>query len=235
MSARVRAQTVRHAQLGIANLKVDVPSHICLFYKDDTELRERLSFVTAALTDPEQVAVLFGSKERLEEILGYIAKDQGRDTAADLAAGRVVLVHGAADADALLAGIAQALDDAVARGAKLIRFLGFIGWGDLDWPTDEDLMTFEAKVTEAVKSYPAVVVCTYNVDKLSGPLLIFAGIETHPFTIIETTLARNPHYVPFAEYIERRSRSKTQEERASALRGVTIGPLDRERAARPAE
>ncbi|MEP6694903.1 MAG: MEDS domain-containing protein, partial [Chloroflexota bacterium] len=216
---------MRQTQLGIANLRVDVPSHICLFYKDDTELRERLSFLTAALNDPTQVAVLFGNKARLEEILGYIADDLGRDTGADVAAARIVLVHGTPDPDALLSGIATALDDAVARGAKLIRFLGFIGWGDLDWPPDEDLMTFEAKVTEAVKSYPAVVVCTYNVDKLPGPILIFAGIETHPLTIVGTTLARNPHFVPFAEYIERRSRSKTPEERDTALRGVTVGPL----------
>lgn len=210
--------------LGFADLNVDVPSHICLFYSDDAELRDRLGFLANTLDDPEQVAVLFGKQERLDEILGYIGADHTRDIAADLAANRIVLVNGAPDADVLLAGIAKALDAAVARGTKLIRFLGFIGWGDMDWPEQGDLMTFEAKVSEAVKSYPAVVICTYNAEKLPGSVLIFAGIETHPLTILGTTLCENPHYVPFADYIERRKRP-TQEEREKNLSGVTVGSL----------
>lgn len=213
-------------KLGFADLSVDVPSHICLFYSNDNELRERLGFLAHTLDDPEQVAVLFGKQERLEEVLGYIGKDFKRDVAADLKAGRIVLVNGARDPDALLGGIATALDATVARGARLIRFLGFIGWGDMDWPATEDLMTFEAKVTEAVKSYPAVVMCTYNTEQLPGSVLIFAGIETHPLTIIGTTLCENPHYVPFAEYIERRSRP-TKTEREKNLAGVRVGPLKR--------
>ena len=213
-------------KLGFADLSVDVPSHICLFYSNDDELRERLGFLAHTLDDPDQVAMLFGKRERLEEILGYIAKDHDRDVAADLKAGRIVLVNGAPDADALLGGIATALDAAVARGVRLIRFLGFIGWGDMDWPPQEDLMTFEAKVSEAVKNYPAVVMCTYNTEKLPGSVLIFAGIETHPFTIVGTTLCENPHYVPFAEYIERRSRP-SKADRARNLGSVKIGPLKR--------
>ena len=210
--------------LGFADLTVDVPSHVCLFYSDDDELRQRLGFLAHTLDDPTQVAVLFGKQERLEEVLAYIAEDFRRDIARDLDAGRIVLVNGTRDPDRLLGGIATALDAAVARGARLIRFLGFIGWGDMDWPADEDLMTFEAKVTEAVKSYPAVVVCTYNVERLPGQILIFAGIETHPLTIIGSTLAENPHYVPFAEYTGRRNRPTTAE-REKNLRGVKVGPL----------
>jgi hypothetical protein len=216
--------TGRRADLGFGTLSVDVPSHICLFYSNDDELRERLGFLAHTLDDPEQVGVLFGKQERLEEILGYIGQDFGRDVAADLEAGRIVLVNGTRDPDALLGGIATALDATVARGARLIRFLGFIGWGDMDWPETEDLMVFEAKVTEAVKSYPAVVVCTYNVEQLPGSVLIFAGIETHPLTILGTTLCENPHYVPFAEYIERRERP-TKSQREKNLEGVRVGPL----------
>lgn len=210
--------------LGFADLRVDVPSHICLFYSTEDELRDRLGFLAQTLDDPKEVAVLFGKHERLEEVMRYIAADHKRDIAADLKAGRIVLVHGTPDPDALLGGIATALDAAVARGTQLIRFLGFIGWGDMDWPPNEDLMTFEAKVSEAVKSYPAVVICTYNTEKLPGSVLIFAGIETHPYTILGTTLCENPHYVPFAQYIERRARPTTTE-REHNLSGVTVGPL----------
>ena len=212
------------AALGFAELTVDVPSHICLFYSSDEELRQRLGFLAHTLDEPEQAAVLFGKQERLDQVLGYIGEDFGRDVAADLKAGRIVLVNGTRDPDALLAGIAVALDATIARGATLIRFLGFIGWGDMDWPLTEELMTFEAKVTEAVKSYPAVVVCTYNVEELPGSVLIFAGIETHPLTILGTTLCENPHYVPFAEYTQRRERP-TKAERERNLGAVRIAPL----------
>lgn len=210
--------------LGFADLQVDVPSHVALFYENDDELRERLGFLKSGLTDPRQVAVLFGKQERLAEVLAYIAADMGRDTEADVRDGRIVLVNGAPDADAVLGGIATALDAAVARGKTLIRFLGFIGWGDMDWPPEHDLMAFEAKVSEAVKSYPAVVVCTYNTSKLPGSVLIFAGIQTHPLTILGTTLCNNPHYVPFAEYMQRRGRPST-EEREKNLGAVTVSPL----------
>ena len=222
--ATIDSPKIRKAKLGFAELTVDVPSHICLFYSSDDELRQRLGFLARTLDDPEQVAVLFGNPARLEQVLGYIGTDFARDAAADLKAGRIVLVNGTRDPDALLAGIATALDAIVARGATLIRFLGFIGWGDMDWPATEDLMTFEAKVTGAVTSYPAVVVCTYNVEQLPGSVLIFAGIETHPITILGTTLCENPHYVPFAEYIERRGRP-TSAERERNLGSVTVGPL----------
>jgi hypothetical protein len=209
--------------LGFADLDIDVPSHVALFYEDDVELRQRLRFLERGLAEPDQVAILFGKQERLNEVLAYVAADLGRDVERDVREGRIVLVHGAPDADAVLGGIAAALDAAVARGVKLIRFLGFIGWGDMDWPPEHDLMEFEAKVTEAVKSYPAVVVCTYNVSKLPGSVLIFAGIETHPFTILGTTLCENPHYVPFAEYIERRRKPSRMEPRLDDVEVRELG------------
>ena len=211
--------------LGFADLSVDVPSHICLFYENDEELRARLGFLAHTLDDPTQVAVLFGKQSRLDEVLAYIATDHGRDVAADVKTGRLVLVTGVPDADLLLGNIAKALDAAVAADKKLIRFLGFIGWGDMDWPPHQDLLTFEAKVSEAVKSYPAVVMCTYNTENLPGSVLIFAGIETHPLTILGSTIAENPHYVPFAEYVQRKQRPYTaeREQTLSAVRVARAG------------
>ncbi len=210
------------AKLGFADLSVDVPSHICLFYENDEELRARLGFLAHTLDDPTQVAVLFGKQSRLDEVLAYIVADHGRDVEADMKAGRIVLVTGAPDADLLLGNIAKALDAAVAADKKLIRFLGFIGWGDMDWPPQQDLMTFEAKVSEAVKNYPAVVICTYNTEALPGSVLIFAGIETHPLTILGTTIAENPQYVPFEEYVARKQRPYTAE-RERNLGAVRVG------------
>lgn len=214
------------APLGFADLAVDVPSHICLFYSDDTELRGRLEFLAIALQNPSEVAVLFGRKERLTEILGYIATDHGRDTEQDLRDGRIVLVEGDPDADKLIPKIAVALDAAVARGATLIRFLGFIGWGEASWPSQAALLEFESKVNAAVLNYPAVIVCTYNTSQLPGSVLIFGGIETHPFTIIGTTLCKNPHYIPYDQYLaNQRAFEVDPTSRRDRLAGVDVSAI----------
>lgn len=217
--------SVQRVKLGFGtDLAVEVPSHLCLFYKDDAELRERLGFLRAALEDPAEVAVLFGKRSRLEEVLGYLAADHGRDVEADLSARRIVLVEGDPDANVMLARIGAEFDAILARGARLIRFLGFIGWGDMDWPSDADLLAFEAKVNDAVGKYPAVVLCTYGLEHLPSQIIVYGGIETHPFTILGTTLCRNPHYVPFEEYLARQDRDDPAGRR-KALGKVVVGPV----------
>ncbi|HEX4745551.1 MAG TPA: MEDS domain-containing protein [Gaiellaceae bacterium] len=193
----------RTAPLGFLDRAVAVPSHICLFYYDDTELREMLRFLTVGLEVPEEATVLFGTRSRLDQVLAYLAADHARDVEADLRDGRITLVEGAPTGEDTLANIGKALDAVTARGATLIRFLGFIGWGETGWPGHDDLLRFEATVNDALASYPAIAICTYNANRLPGPLLIFGGIETHPITIVGQTVAENPHYVPPKEFLAR--------------------------------
>ena len=184
------------APLGFSEQRVDVPSHICLFYYDDVELRQRLAFLRIGLETEGEVAVLFGPRRRLRQILEYLEQDLGRDTERDLADGKIVLIDGAPTADQVMGNIAETFDAIVARGVRLIRFLGFIGWADPDWPAHDDLLAFESQVNLAVSTYPVVTVCTYRLTDIPGPLLIYGGINTHPLTIIGDTVAENPHYVP---------------------------------------
>lgn len=197
----------RSVPLGFGDLTVPVPSHVCLFYYDDTELRERLPFLRIGLETPGEAVVLFGTPTRLEEVTGYLAADYGRDVSADLAAGRMVLVDGADSPEQLLANIGQALDRLMEAGVKLIRFFGFIGWQEADWPSHDDLLAFESAVNQAVANYPAVAVCTYRLTELSGPLLIYGGIETHPYTVIGSTICENPHYLSPERFTVDRSAS----------------------------
>lgn len=183
------------APLGFSEQQVDVPSHICLFYYDDVELRERLPFLRIGLEAEDETVVLFGPGRRLRQILDYLAEDYGRDVDRDLADGKIVLIEGAPTGEQVLGNIATALDAVVARGVRLIRFFGFIGWQDPDWPAHDDLLAFESQVNLAVSQYPIVTVCTYRLTDIPGPLLIYGGIQTHPLTIIGQTVAENPHYV----------------------------------------
>ena len=211
----------RTAPLGFLDRDVAVPSHICLFYYDDTELRGMLRFVTLGLDDPAEATVIFGTRRRLDQILAYLTADHGRDAEADVREGRITLVEGAPTGDGALANIGKALDAVTARGATLIRFLGFIGWGETGWPGHDDLLRFEATVNDALASYPAIAICTYNANRLPGPLLIFGGIETHPITIVGHTVADNPHYVPPKEFLARPG-GPWNDERRESLSNVRL-------------
>lgn len=187
--------------LGIGNRTVAVPSHVCLFYYDDPELRSRLGFVRLGLESPDQAVVLFGAPERLERVCTYLAEDFHRDVAADRAEGQLVLIGGERDPQVLLANIGGTLDTLAKRGTRLIRFMGFISWGDDRWPNARELLAFESTVNEAATRFPAVVMCTYNVAELPGPILMMGGVATHPLTIVGTTLCENPHYISTAEFL----------------------------------
>lgn len=215
------------APLGIGGRDVPVPSHICLFYDDEAELRERLAFLVLGLDDPTQACVLFGHHDRLSEILGYLIEDAPSDIERAITERRLVLLEALSTGDATLAHIGHTLDDLVAAGAKLIRFLGFIAWGDPAWPDDRDLMAFEAKVNRAVLAYPAVIVCSYKLSALPGPLLVHSGIETHPLTVLRGKLHDNPHYIAPDEYLVRlAAESGSEAPTGVPLSSLSDGALD---------
>lgn len=209
------------APLGLDDREVPVPSHICLFYENDDELRQRLRFLTLGLEDPAQAAVVFGSFDRLSTVLSYLVEESGRDIEADIASGRLVLLEGLSTGDATLGHIGATLDRLVERGTTLIRFLGLIAWGDEAWPPEDDLLAFEARVNAAVMLYPAIIMCSYKISALSGPILIHGGIETHPLTILGTQVCENPHYIPPDEYLLR----LRETDRPGAVEGVPLSSL----------
>lgn len=210
-----------NAPLGFGDRSVPVPSHLCIFYYDDDDLRQRFGFLKVGLEAADEAVVLFGPSERLEQISRYIAKDLKRDVAADLASGKLTLVGGDPDPGRLLGGIGAALGTLKERGVRLIRFMGFIGWGHDGWPNVKELLAFEATVNEAAASFPAIVACTYNVSALPGQILMMGGIATHPLTVVGGVACENPHYLPTKEYL-------AQMEDPNARRwweGVRVGPL----------
>ena len=216
------------APLGFGDRKVPVPSHLCVFYYDDDELRTNFGFLRAGFEAPDEAIVLFGKPERLDQIEAYLAKDLKRDIAADLRSGKLVLVGGAKDPTELLGGIGTALGALRDKGIRLIRFMGFIGWGDEQWPDMRQLLAFEATVNEAVAQFPAIVACTYNVAELPGPILMMGGIATHPLTVFGSTLCENPHYVTTKDYLAQLDAAGGR----PWWEGVRVGPLDRAAAPR---
>jgi hypothetical protein len=187
-------------------------SHVCFYYTNDETLRRTLAFLRVGLTEPGDFCVLFADEARADRLLGWLQEEHPEDLRALIDRGKLALIGGAASVGELLANIGSRLDRAVQDGYRVIRFLGFIGWGQPGWPADRDLLEFESKVNYAVTNYPAVIICTYGVPSLPGTSLIYGGLQTHPITVLDDGAARpNPQFAPPATFIER-------------LAGMHLGP-----------
>ena len=177
-------------------------SHVCFYYLNEEMLRRTLAFLRVGLDEPRDFCVLFADEARSARLLSWLQDDYPEDLQSLIDRGKLAVIGGAPTVDELLSAIGTRLDRAIKDGYQLIRFLGFIGWGQPGWPNDRDLLEFEAKVNYAVTAYPAVIICTYGVPSLPGTSLIYGGLQTHPITMLGDVTAPNPHYVQPAKFIE---------------------------------
>lgn len=181
--------------LGWSQGTVPLHTHACFYYSDETALRQTLAFLRMGLDEPGTFNVLFADEGRHAELLGWLQEGYQGSVEEALAARRLSLIPGYPTRDELLRHIAAELDRGLAGGAARIRFLGFIAWGQPGWPDEDGLLQFEAQVNDAVGAYPAVVICTYGVPRLTGRQLIEGGLATHPVVFLNNrVLDESPLY-----------------------------------------
>ena len=63
-------------------------------------------------------------------------------------------------------------------------------------------MRLEAQVTSAAARLPSIVVCTYDVTALPGPMVLKGGLECHPLTFRRDCLRLNELHVPPERFLE---------------------------------
>lgn len=184
--------------MGWSEDSVPLHTHACFYYADEAALRSTLSFLRVGLDAKDEFNVVFADAGRHQALLGWLQDGYAGDVASAVEAGKLELIGGAPTLEQLLSNIGARLEAAVARGYRLIRFLGFIAWGEPGWPDEGDLLEFESRVNAAVRSFPAVIVCTYGVPSLTGRQLIDGGLMTHPVVFLDdrvltgNPLQRNP-------------------------------------------
>ncbi|MGI8609630.1 MAG: MEDS domain-containing protein [Candidatus Dormibacteria bacterium] len=186
----------RSITLGWEPGTIQLHTHACYYYSDEATLRRSLEFIRDGLDEPDDLCVIFSDTSRFDELKGWLQESYEGDLRGREAEGKLAMIGGAPTMDALLRQIGSRLDEGMAAGYSVIRFLGFIAWGEPGWPDDDTLLEFESKVNEVVTSYPAVIVCTYGVPKLGGNRLLYGGLQTHPVIWLDDrTVADNPFYV----------------------------------------
>jgi anti-sigma regulatory factor (Ser/Thr protein kinase) len=95
----------------------------------------------------------------------------------------------------------QLLEQEVAAGARRVRVVGQVGFGDhpADWSQG---MRYEAIINRALAPYPVWGVCLYDTRRLPAEVVAAAAL-THPFLRTAGSRTVNPRYLDPVEFLRR--------------------------------
>jgi MEDS: MEthanogen/methylotroph, DcmR Sensory domain len=112
--------------------------------------------------------------------------------------GRLVILRREGSASETLANIEAAFAAAMSKGATTIRYLGNLGMGQAPLPGKgaDEVVELENGATLLGRRYPCVIVCMYDVNTLSGRLVLNAGFATHPLAVRGHALTQNAYFSP---------------------------------------
>jgi len=181
--------------LGITDDEVPLGSHLIHFWRTDDEFERGVRFIELGIADQSQYCVLFGHNEANQRVL-EILQTRGYDLAPVLRQGRLVILPRESSASETLARIDGAFSDAAAKRATAIRYLGNLGMGQAPLPARgaDEVVELESGATALAVRYPCVIVCMYDVNTVSGRLVLDGGFGTHPLTVCRGALRHNPYY-----------------------------------------
>ena len=182
--------------LGITDDEVPVGSHLIHFWHTDDEFERGVRFLELGVDDESQYCVLFGHDEANDRVLQILRKT-GRDLDRVIQEGRLVILRRESSAFATLASIDAAFSRAVGKGAMAIRYLGNLGMGQAPLPGRgaDEVVELESGATVLADRYPSVIVCMYDINTVSGRLVLDGGFGTHPLAVCRGALRQNPYYV----------------------------------------
>jgi hypothetical protein len=180
--------------LGITQDDVPLGSHLIHFWKTDEEFESGVRFLQFGVDNESEHCVLFGHDEANKRVLETLRKT-ARDLDSALCERRLVVLRRESSASATLANIEAVFGTAIRSGAIAIRYLGILGMGSDPLPGKgaSEVIELETSVTALVHRYPCVMVCMYDVNTVSGHLLLASGFATHPLAVWNDKLEQNPY------------------------------------------
>jgi hypothetical protein len=181
--------------LGITEDEVPLGSHLLYPWRTEVEFERGVRFLELGMANESHSCVLFGHDEANQRVMEVLRKKSG-DLDRVVGQGRLAILRREAPASATLADIEAAFSTAVRTGARAIRYLGNLGMGQVPLPGRgaDEVVELEGGATALALRYPCVMVCMYDVNTVSGRLLLNAGFATHPLTVWRDALRQNPYY-----------------------------------------
>jgi len=192
--------------------KVRCPCHACAFFHSgDEEYELLLPFSKSGAEAGERLfhvvdkAHIGERRRRLAEV-GIDVPEAERNGQLEIRAWENAYLRGNRfDQYAMLALIEQVLKDGRSSGFPMTRLWANMEWALGDLPGVHDIVEYETRLNHILPNYDDVVVCTYDLNKFSAPVVMDI-MRTHPQVIIGGVLQENPFYVPPDQFLAELSR-----------------------------
>jgi len=183
--------------LGITEDQVELGTHLIHFWRTQEEFECGVRFLELGMADESQYCVLFGHDEANQRVL-EIVRSKGYDVDRAIDEGRLVILRREFSAAVTLENIEMAFSTAVRKGATAIRYLGNLGMGQAPLPGRgaDEVIDLEKGGTLLALRYPCVILCMYDVNTVSGALLLNGGFGTHSHAVSRDALRANSFYPP---------------------------------------
>src|SRR5882757_10084447 len=194
--------------------------HICAFFNDfDEQHRVLRSFIKEGFNRGDK-AFHIVDPELWEDHLRQLT-EAGIDVGQAMGTGQLelrrwqdaYLRNDRFDEDAMLALLEEVLQSGAAAGYPLTRLVAHMEWALLDKPGVDDLLEYETRLNYVLPKYDDPVICTYDLSKFSGGVVMDI-MRTHPVVIIGEVLQENPFFVSPDQFLleirERRRFARAQ-------------------------
>jgi hypothetical protein len=185
--------TERKIPLGITEDDVALGSHLIHLWQTEEEFASGVRFLQFGIANKSEHCILFGQEEAGERVLATLRNtSRGLDLA--LEERRLVVLRCNSSVSQTITNIEALFKTAIGNGASAIRFMGTLGMSrDPFQGKGMDVIELEKGVTALALRYPCVMVCMYDVNSVSGRLLLAGGFATHPLTVWNDVLRQNPY------------------------------------------
>jgi hypothetical protein len=199
-------ETQQLAPASIASGKFEHYFHACGFFRSaDEEHRILGPFLAEGLSWGEKAVYIVDpavADTHLERLARFGVDCSTNPEQLDLLTWtQTYLRNGRFDKDQMMDAVVATIQAGKQQGYPRTRIVGQMGWALEGHPGSDRLLEYEVEVNEVLAKARHPAVCVYDVDRLSGSLMMEL-LRVHPMTIVGGVLYENPFYVPAEQMLE---------------------------------
>jgi hypothetical protein len=187
--------------LGLADARVPVGSHVCQIFSDDEERDlAMLKFLSMGLAIGEKTACFSGNldEERLAKFTpqSHLPLVNAKESGAFQHFGvHEVYFHGGVfEPERMLKLLAAFHDAAREEGYRASRVIGEMDPDVLSMRGGNRLLEYEARVSILLRHHPVTSMCQYDARLFDGATIMDV-LRVHPMMVVRDMVVRNPFFV----------------------------------------
>jgi hypothetical protein len=196
----------RNISLGFTETTVPEGQHICYLFNDEAERRRTMSkYLQSGLDAREKVLYLVDTMTTGEfaECMAELGLDVSRHQH-DLVLQEALPVYcpgGTFSVPDMLKVVGEFYQQSLQDG-----YVGSRGTGEMSWclvdgrARKEDIMEYEARLTQVLEQYPYTACCQYDARRFDGETIMDV-LSVHPMMIVRGQVVKNPFFQPPEEFL----------------------------------